>query len=278
MPACYFLVYSRFVRIALVLLAGLWQPPVICRDMIRLVCLAQSGNLRKMLMAKRKITSGSSQSVEDFLKAIFTLQQDRARVSTNALADVLNITAPAVTDMAQRLVEEGTVDYLKYRGVRLTDEGRQVALKMVRRHRLIELYLVQGLGYQLHEVHDEAEALEHTVSDRFIEAIAVKLGNPKYDPHGDPIPNIEGIMPQRDLQPLSKLDLNKPARIRRFITDNPDMLQYTQERGLTIDKALEVIARDPFDGPITLKIQSGMPMIIGHTMASFILVEFFDPA
>ena len=218
----------------------------------------------------------SSQSVEDFLKAIYTLQRDGDRVSTNALAGILNITAPAVTDMAQRLVDEGTVDYLKYRGVRLTDDGRQVALKMLRRHRLIELYLVQGLGYQLHEVHDEAEALEHTVSDRFVEAIAVKLGNPQYDPHGDPIPTIEGVLPKRDLQPLSKLALHTPARIRRFIMDNPKMLKHTQERGLMLGKALEVIARDPFEGPITLKIQSGNPMIIGHALASFILVEFLE--
>lgn len=218
----------------------------------------------------------SSQSVEDFLKAIYTLQRDGDRVSTNALAGMLNITAPAVTDMAQRLVDEGTVDYLKYRGVRLTDDGRQVALKMLRRHRLIELYLVQGLGYQLHEVHDEAEALEHTVSDRFVEAIAVKLGNPQYDPHGDPIPTIEGVLPTRDLQPLSKLALHRPARIRRFIMDNPKMLQHTQERGLMLGKALEVTARDPFEGPITLKIQSGNPMIIGHALASFILVEFLE--
>lgn len=228
-------------------------------------------------MTKRKMTSGSSQSVEDFLKAIYTLQRDHDRVSTNALADILNITAPAVTDMAQRLVDEGTVDYLKYRGVRLTDDGEQVALKMLRRHRLIETYLVQDLGYQLHEVHDEAEALEHTVSDRFIEAIAVKLGDPEYDPHGDPIPNIEGIMPERDLQPLSKLALHTPARIRRFVMDNPQMLQYTQERGLMMGKVLEVIARDPFEGPITLKIQSGNPIMIGHGLASFILVDFFDP-
>lgn len=220
----------------------------------------------------------SSQSVEDFLKAIYTLQRDGDRVSTNALAGMLNITAPAVTDMAQRLVDEGTVDYLKYRGVRLTDDGRQVALKMLRRHRLIELYLVQDLGYQLHEVHDEAEALEHTVSDRFVEAIAVKLGNPQYDPHGDPIPTIEGVLPERDLQPLSKLALHTPARIRRFIMDNPKMLQHTQERGLMLGKALEVIARDPFEGPITLKIQSGNPMIIGHALASFILVEFLEPS
>ena len=158
-------------------------------------------------MNGRRDASGSSQSVEDFLKAVYNLQGERDRVSTNALADALNISAPAVTDMAQRLVEEGTVDYLKYRGVRLTDQGERVALQMLRRHRLIETYLVQDLGYQLHEIHDEAEALEHSVSDRFVEAIARKLGEPSYDPHGDPIPNLDGIMQERNAAAPDRLAL-----------------------------------------------------------------------
>lgn len=227
-------------------------------------------------MSRYKDSSGTSQSVEDFLKKVYTLQQNMERVSTNALADALNITAPSVTDMAQRLVEEGTIDYRKYKGIRLTHEGEQVALKILRRHRLIELYLVHGLGYELHEVHDEAEALEHTVSDRFIEAIAVKLEHPEFDPHGDPIPDVEGVMPQRDLQPLSTLQLNTPARICRFMMDNPEMLQHSQERGLIMGAALEMLARDPFDGPITLKMNDDTQLIIGHAIASAILVEMIE--
>ena len=214
--------------------------------------------------------------MEDFLKAIYNLQRETDRVSTNALADALNITAPAVTDMAQRLVEEGTVDYLKYRGVRLTDTGERMALKILRRHRLIETYLVRDLGYQLHQIHDEAEALEHTVSDRFVEAISRKLGDPRYDPHGDPIPNSDGIMLERDLQPLSKLAPNTPARIRRFIMEDPAMLQNTQERGLIMGKILEVVERDQFEGPIKVRVQSESTQTIGFKMASAILVEFFD--
>ena len=227
-------------------------------------------------MNGRRDASGTSQSVEDFLKAVYTLQREGDRVSTNALADALRISAPAVTDMAQRLVEEGTVDYLKYRGVRLTDEGERVALQMLRRHRLIETYLVRDLGYQLHEIHDEAEALEHSVSDRFVEAIARKLGEPSYDPHGDPIPNLEGIMQERNLQPLSTLRPNSRARIRRFIMDDPAMLQNTQERGLTMGVTLEVVARDPFEGPVTLRLGAAGTQTIGHKMASSILVEFID--
>ena len=228
-------------------------------------------------MTRRRLATGTSQSVEDFLKAIFRLQRQTDRVSTNALADALNISAPAVTDMAQRLVDEGTVDYLKYRGVRLTDEGERVALKMLRRHRLIEAYLVEDLGYQLHEVHDEAEALEHTVSDRFVEAIARKLGNPPYDPHGDPIPNRDGLMPQRDLRPLSELPTQTPAHIRRFIMDDPRMLQETQKRGLALGKELEVLARDDFDGPLKVRLQPDNQQIIGFKMASEILVESLEP-
>ncbi len=228
-------------------------------------------------MSKRHIPTGSSRSVEDFLKTVYTLQRETDRVSTSALADALNISAPAVTDMAQRLVEEGTVDYLKYRGVRLTEEGERVALKMVRRHRLIEAYLVQDLGYQLHEVHDEAEALEHTVSDRFVEAISRKLNNPSYDPHGDPIPDLKGVMPVRDLHPLSNLALNTPARIRRFVMEDPAMLRNTQERGLELGKALEVVQRDQFDGPIVVLIQPQNLQTIGFKMASTILVEFHEP-
>ena len=227
-------------------------------------------------MNGRKDASGSSQSVEDFLKAVYNLQGERDRVSTNALADALHVSAPAVTDMAQRLVEEGTVDYLKYRGVRLTEKGERVALQMLRRHRLIETYLVRDLGYQLHEIHDEAEALEHTVSDRFVEAIARKLGEPSYDPHGDPIPNLDGIMQERNLQPLTALTLHTPARIRRFIMDDPAMLQNTQERGLVMGATLEVVERDPFDGPVTVWLGAKSTQTIGYKMASSILVEFID--
>ena len=227
-------------------------------------------------MKGSKDAGGTSQSVEDFLKAIYRLQRGRDRVSTNALAEALDITAPAVTDMAQRLMDEGTVDYRKYRGVRLTERGERVALKMLRRHRLIEAYLVHDLGYQLHEVHDEAEALEHTVSDRFIEAISRKLGNPKYDPHGDPIPNLDGIMAQRDLLPLSRLALDSPARIRRFVMDDPEMLQNSQERGLMMGEPMKVIARDRFEGPITVEAGDGTQLIIGHKMASGIMVEVLE--
>ena len=214
----------------------------------------------------------ASKSVEDFLKAVYILQQDFERVSTNALSHALDISAPSVTDMAQRLVKDGYVDYQKYYGVRTTESGERIALKILRRHRLIELYLVRELGYSLHEVHDEAEALEHTVSDYFIESIAQKLGNPEFDPHGDPIPSIEGVMSERELLSLTKLPLNMPAKILRILSNDGELLQHVIDRGFTLNSTVTVTQRDPFEGPLTIQINDEEVMV-GHRVASVILVN-----
>lgn len=212
-------------------------------------------------------------AVEDFLKAVYVLQQRDERASTNALREALNITAPSVTDMAKRLTDSGLIDYQKYKGVRLTEDGERVALQILRRHRLIELYLVQELGYELHEVHEEAENLEHAVSDQFIEAISAKLNHPRFDPHGDPIPTADGTLGHaRELQPLSDLPLHCVATVSRYITSDPEMLQHTLDRGFVLGTQIEVLARDPFDGPLTIKINNE-EKVIGHLVATTILVE-----
>jgi DtxR family Mn-dependent transcriptional regulator len=220
-----------------------------------------------------------TEAVENFLKTVFQLKQqldaDEERVSTNALSQALNIKAPSVTDMAQRLQEQGLLDYRKYRGVLLTEQGEHVALQLIRRHRLIELYLVQELGYELHQVHDEAENLEHAVSDLFVEAINRKLNNPDFDPHGDPIPTAEGELPRRNLQPLSLLPLATLARVSRFIAKDNDMLQHTLKRGFHLGSTVAVTARDPFNGPLTVRV-GGDETVIGHTIASAILVEIVE--
>ncbi len=217
-------------------------------------------------------TQPQSKSVEDFLKAVFAMQQQSERVSTNALRDALNITAPSVTDMAQRLVAAGLVDYQKYRGVILTPEGREIALKVIRRHRLIELYLVRELGYELREVHAEAERLEHAVSEQFVEAIARKLGNPELDPHGDPIPSAEGVIAELELRPLNTLETGAEATIARLMTSDPQMLQHILDRGFTLNAPVIVIERDPFDGPLTVQVD-GKQRVIGHQVAENILVS-----
>lgn len=214
----------------------------------------------------------SENSSENFLKAVYVLQQQSERVSTNALADALNVKAPSVTDMARRLEGEGYLDYQKYRGVALTEKGHTVAMRVLRRHRLIELYLMEELGYELHEVHQEAEVLEHHVSDRFIEAIEHKLGHPDIDPHGDPIPTADGIMIQRDLLQLSEIQINRIATVARLRAEGDDMLQHILDRGLELHARVEVINRDPFDGPLTV-IVNGKQRIVGHNVAASIWVE-----
>jgi DtxR family Mn-dependent transcriptional regulator len=213
-----------------------------------------------------------SESVQNFLKAVYKLQQTMERVSTNALAEVLNVQAPSITDMAQRLVNAGLVDYQKYQGVLLTPTGEALALKIIRRHRLLELFLVRELGYALQEVHAEAENLEHAVSDRFIDALANKLENPAIDPHGDPIPTVEGRIISRDLSPLSQWPLHTAASVARIKADNDDMLQHILDRGFKLNAEVEVVARDPFDGPVTTMVD-GQQRVIGHQVADCILVE-----
>ena len=212
-----------------------------------------------------------SKSVEDFLKAVFSMQQEDERVSTNSLRDALNITAPSVTDMAQRLVAAGLVDYQKYRGVVLTDAGREIALKIIRRHRLIELYLVQELGYELREVHAEAERLEHAVSDHFVEALARKLDDPEIDPHGDPIPTAEGVIAERQLMPLSELESGVEATISQLKTSDPQMLQHMLDRGFTLNARVQISERDPFNGPLSVRVD-GKRRVIGHQVAENVLV------
>jgi DtxR family Mn-dependent transcriptional regulator len=216
-----------------------------------------------------------SRSVEDFLKAVYTLQQKAERVSTNALAEALAVKAPSITDMARRMVEAGLVDYQKYYGVRLTEDGEDIALRVIRRHRLIELYLVSEMSYELHEVHSEAERLEHAVSDRFIEAIAEKLGDPGLDPHGDPIPTAEGTISQRNLLSLAELPLKAGATVRRIRSENSEMLQHILDRGFRLDVVVEVTARDPFEGPLNVRV-GGVERVIGHNVATHILVELSD--
>jgi DtxR family Mn-dependent transcriptional regulator len=213
-----------------------------------------------------------SRSAEDFIKAVYVLQQNGDRVSTNSLAEALNVKAPSVTDMARRLEGNGLLDYQKYKGVKLSDSGHEIALKLLRRHRLIELYLVRELSYELHEVHDEAEVLEHNVSDQFIHAISEKLGNPLFDPHGDPIPDAAGVIARRDLKQLSEIELHQSATVARLKAEHADMLQHILDRGLCLNAIVTVLSRDPFEGPITI-IVDGEERILGHNVAESVWVE-----
>src|SRR5215210_4456757 len=155
-----------------------------------------------------------TRSVEDYLKAIYQLSPEGRPASTSEIAHLLALSAPSVTGMVKRLSEHGLLEHIPYRGVQLTEEGRRAALRMVRRHRLIEAYLVAFLGYSWDTVHVEAERLEHAVSDTMIERMAAVLGHPAFDPHGDPIPDADGSIVESRLTPLSQVEPGRTVEIR----------------------------------------------------------------
>lgn len=212
-----------------------------------------------------------SEAIEDFLKAVYLLQQEHERVQTSALAEALGIAAPSTTEMAKKLARANLVEHEPYRGIRLTSAGKRVALEIVRNHRLLELFLVRSLGYTWDEVHDEAERLEHAVSDRLTQRIAEYLGHPAFDPHGDPIPSPEGNMYQRELTPLSEWPVGEVGQIARLRDQSPEMLRYLAEKGLTMGAKVIVTNIDPFDGPVTLNVDNTM-QVIGVNVAQYVLV------
>src|SRR5919204_876885 len=156
-------------------------------------------------MSPAAATESLTRSVEDYLKAVYRLSPEGRPASTSGIAKLLELSAPSVSGMVKRLSELGLLEHLPYKGVQLTAEGRRAALRMVRRHRLIEAYLVQFLGYSWDTVHEEAERLEHAVSDTLVERMAAALGNPSFDPHGDPIPQADGSIPEFACTPLSDI-------------------------------------------------------------------------
>ncbi len=217
------------------------------------------------------LSEGYSEAIEDFLKAVYMLQQEQDRVQTSTLAETLNITAPSTTEMAKKLAKANLVEHEPYRGIRLTPAGERVALEIVRHHRLLELFLVQALGYSWDEVHEEAERLEHAVSERLAQRIAEYLGDPRYDPHGDPIPGPQGDIAPRDLTPLAKWPVGQRGQVARLRDQAPDMLRYLADKGLTVGAAVEVVRADPFDGPITLRVNE-VEQVIGVVVAQYVLV------
>ena len=217
-------------------------------------------------------SQGYSEAIEDFLKAVYLLQQEQERVQTSVLAETLGISAPSTTEMAKKLARAHLIDHEPYRGVRLTPAGERVALEIVRHHRLLELFLVQALGYSWDEVHEEAEKLEHAVSERLAQRIAEYLGHPRFDPHGDPIPGPEGDIMPRHLTLLSDWPAGKPGQIARLRDQSPEMLRYLAEKGLTIGARIEVVKLDPFEGPLMLRV-GGTEQVIGVAVARFVWVS-----
>lgn len=217
-----------------------------------------------------------TRSAEDYLKAIFRLATPGKPAGTNELAQALELAPASVSGMLRRLAEQGLVDHEPYRGVTLSPEGRRVALRMVRRHRIIEAYLVAQLGYTWDTVHEEAERLEHAVSDALIERMARVLGNPRVDPHGDPIPEPDGTLAELVYTPLTEIGAGEDAEIRRVDTSHPDRLRYIAANGLMPGTRVRVTRREPFQGPITLRVDD-RERIIGHELAGQLLCSRVEP-
>lgn len=200
-------------------------------------------------------TSAPSSSIEDYVKVIysFTEWQDKP-ITSSQLAQRLGVANSSVSEMVRKLKEQGLVDHKPYSAVTLTRDGVRLALSMVRRHRLIETFLVQELGYRWDEVHDEAELLEHAVSDTFIERMADKLGNPVRDPHGDPIPGADGSVLMPPAYRMNELDEGHTGRITRISDENPELLRYLAAEQIDLDAPVEVLGRKPFGGPLMVRI------------------------
>ena len=196
--------------------------------------------------------TGSSEAVEDYAKALYALQRrsDGGHVATNDLAERLGVTPASASAMVKKLAELGLADHVPYRGTRLTNDGERLALEVLRHHRLLELYLAEHLGVPWDRVHEEAEALEHVLSEYLESRIAAKLGDPKVDPHGDPIPSESLTIDEGDTRALESLDVGERAVFVRVSDSDPEMLRYLGVRGIAPGDRFEVVEKQPFGGPI----------------------------
>ena len=213
-----------------------------------------------------------SASVEDYVKAIWEVAGARV-ASTKEVAGRLGIAPPSVTNMFARLQEMGFVEYERYRGVSLTERGRKEALRLVRRHRLIETFLLEHLGYSWDEVHEEAERLEHAVSDSFTERLAAFLGHPDHDPHGDPIPAADGTMPPENYYPLDEAEVGERVLVARVDHRDAAVLDYLGERGLVPGRLLEVREVRGLDGVVTVEDEDGGIHALGESLARSVYVR-----
>jgi len=212
-----------------------------------------------------------SQAVEDYLKTIFTLEAEGNKATTTQIADALDVSSASATNMVKRLSKMGLVDYESYKGASLTSSGKKIALEIVRHHRLLELYLLEVMGYSWDEVHEEAEKLEHHISERFEDKIAKLLDDPTHDPHGDPIPTKDGLMPEMDAEPLIDAEANHEYIVNRVKDQDPELLRYLEKIGLLPGVKVTIKEKAPFNGPITLLIED-TEQAIGNDVARNIFV------
>jgi DtxR family Mn-dependent transcriptional regulator len=216
-----------------------------------------------------------SAPAQDYLKTIYHLTLDHKCASTNEIAQKMNVTPASATGMVQRLAvdQPPMVIYRKHQGVLLTPEGERTALEIIRHHRLLETYLVTVLGYSWDSVHEEACRLEHVISEEFEMRIAVVMGNPLRDPHGEPIPSAELVMPTDICRPLSSLRPYERATIIQVRANDPALLKHLERIGITLGAEVEALEYSPFDETLTVQIPGYDPKTLGHIIASQIFVE-----
>ena len=217
-----------------------------------------------------------TRSVEDYLKVIYHLSSQGGFATTSDIAGALEVAPPSVSGMVKRLSETGLIEHVPYRGVQLTNQGRRAALRMIRRHRILEVYLTQQLGYDWDNVHEEAERLEHAVSDELIERMEGALGNPRYDPHGAPIPTAAGEIEEAELIALADAPVGATLELRQVDDDDPARLRYLADLGLTPGTRMTVTDRQPFNGPTTVRIGAA-PRVVGRELALIVWCKEMQP-
>ena len=211
-----------------------------------------------------------TRSVEDYLKAIYHLSRQGGFAATGDIATELALSPPSVTGMVKRLSEAGLIEHEPYHGVQLTRQGRSAALRTIRRHRILEVYLTRKLGYDWDSVHEEAERLEHAVSDDLIERMSRAVGEPRYDPHGAPIPTAAGDIEEAKLLTLADAAEGVTVELRQVEDGDPARLRYLADQGLVPGTRLTVVEHQPFNGPVTVRIGT-QTRVVGRELASSVL-------
>jgi DtxR family Mn-dependent transcriptional regulator len=214
----------------------------------------------------------ASEQIENYLKNIYKLSSNEGKVTTSSLSEKLQISAASVSEMIKKLAEEGTLTHTPYKGVELTDEGKKLALRIIRKHRLWEMFLVEVLHFRWDEIDDEAERFEHIMSDKMEEKIDHVLGHPLLDPHGDPIPTKDGEIHCTMSYPLIDSQAGTRVRVLRVSDSNSELLQYVASIGISLNKEIGIKQKMNFDQSL-LVIINGKEINISSTIASNIFVE-----
>ncbi len=214
-----------------------------------------------------------SQSVEDYLKAIYVLETEGGGASTNNIAEALSVSSASVTNMLKKLSKLQLINHKSYRGAELTKSGEKIALEIIRHHRLLELYLKEMMGYSWDQVHEEAEKLEHHISEQFEDKIAELLNDPTHDPHGDPIPSKDGVVPEMASLAITDAEENQLYLIGRVKDQDPELLRYLEKNGILPGVKVTILDKAPFDGPIKIKLEDTETTIGNSVAKDVFLVE-----